>query len=76
MKELNETKYEVAKKVLGIRKYNFHLRFYIYDGSGYPQHPDYEFGREAPTNATNIIVNQRYAFIDYNWTRVNFKLWK
>lgn len=73
---LNNSYYENIRDVLGLSKYEFHLNFYVYDGSTYPSTPNYEIGNGSSSQSKYAFVINRYAVIDNNWTKVVFKLWQ
>jgi hypothetical protein len=76
LEEVNDTKYGDMKKLLGLRKYDFHLSFYIYDGDNYALQPEFEVGRNLPGNETFVHVINRYGLINNNWSKVKLKVWK
>ena len=76
LNELSDTHYVMLRNVLGLRKYQFHIGFYIYDGDTYPNTPNYQAGNSSVGLAERVVVVTRYATINSNWTRVNYKVWK
>ena len=73
---LNNTKYDVIQKILGIQKYDFVLNFYVYNGSSYPIKSDFEIGNASLSDTSNVVVVNRYGLIDSNWTLVRLKVWE
>jgi hypothetical protein len=73
---MSDEHYGLLRKVLGLRRYQFHIGFYVYDGSTYPNTPNYQAGNSSVNLAEKVVVITRYGVINNNWTRVNYKVWK
>jgi hypothetical protein len=74
--QLNMTKYETMKTLLGILgpNYQFELIISIWNESQYK--PSYLIGKNPGNVKANIIKSERLALIDGIWAKVTLKIWR
>lgn len=73
IESMQDGNYDSTKKILGIANYDFELLIDSYDGSSYAE--KYSIGI-SPSDAENIIVNERFALFNNSWSRLRLKVYE
>jgi hypothetical protein len=73
--ELNLTKYEDMKKIMGILSGSaeFYVKIRIWENTEYIE--TYKFGKEPPSFSAHVVKTDRYGLLGSDWAHLEISVW-